>query len=51
MVAYDSSLGDFEEWEMFWNDLDRVVDRLGNRYNLCELGELNRWVGDRMRAA
>ena len=24
-----------EERERFWNGLDRVVDRTGNRYRLC----------------
>ena len=41
--------GDGEEREGFWNDLARVVDRVGNGYRLCMLGDLNVWVGDRVR--
>ena len=26
------------------------MDRVGNRYRLCVLGDLNRWIRDRMRA-
>ena len=38
-----------EERERFWNDLDKFVDRVGNGYRLCVLGDLNGWVGDRVR--
>ena len=27
----------------FWNYLDRTVDREGNRYRSCMLGDLNGW--------
>ena len=29
--------------------MDRILDRLGNGYRLCILGDLNRWIGDRTR--
>ena len=28
----------------------QILDRVGNRYKLCILGDLNGWIGDRMRA-
>ena len=34
----------------FWSDLERIVNRVGNGYILCVLGDLNGWIGDRMRA-
>ena len=37
-----------EEKERFWNDLGMIVDRVGNEYRLCVLGDLNGWVGDRV---
>ena len=33
--------------ESIWNDLDRIVDIVGNRYRLCLLGDLNGLVGDK----
>ena len=30
--------------------MDRIVDRVGNGYRLCILGDLNRWIGDKARA-
>ena len=30
-----------EERDMFWNDIDRTLDCVGNGYRLCILGELN----------
>ena len=33
-----------------WNDMDRTVDRVENEYRLCVLGDLNGWIGDRVRA-
>ena len=38
-----------KERERFWNDMDRVVDRVGYGYRLCMLGDLNGWIGDRVR--
>ena len=38
-----------ERWERFRNDLDRVVDIVGNKYRLCVIGDLNKWVGDKVR--
>ena len=29
---------------------NRNVDRVGNGYRLCMLGDLNRWIGNRVRA-
>ena len=40
MVAYGPTKGDVEEREKFWNDLDRVADRVGNGYRLCVLQDL-----------
>ena len=31
-AVYDSTEGEVEEEEMFWNDLDRVVNRIGICY-------------------
>ena len=33
----------------FWNYWDRFVDRVGNGYRLCMMGDMNGWVGDRVR--
>ena len=41
--------GDGEERERFWTDLDRIVDIVG-RYSLGVLGDLNGWIGGRVRA-
>ena len=38
--------GEVEEMERFMNDLDRVVDRVGNGYRLCVLGDLNSGEND-----
>ena len=32
------------------NDMDRIVDRVGNGYRLCILGDLNGWIGEWSRA-
>ena len=42
--------GDGEERDRFWNDMDRILDRLGNGYRLCIPGDLNGWIGNRTRA-
>ena len=44
---YGPTEGDDEDREKFWNDLDRVLDKVCNRYRLCMMGDLNGWVGDR----
>ena len=49
VVGYSLSEGDSEERESYWNDLNRIVDRVGNEYRLCVLGDLNIWIGDRVR--
>ena len=50
VVGYGPNEGDGEERDTFWNDLDRIVDRVANEYSLCILGDLNRWIADRVRA-
>ena len=50
VVGYGLNEGIGEERERFWNDMDRTVDRVGNGYRLCVLGDLNEWIGDRVRA-
>ena len=32
VVGYGPIEGNGEEWERFWNDLGRTVDRVGNEY-------------------
>ena len=31
--------------------MDRILDRVGNGYRLCILGDLNGWIRDRTRAS
>ena len=50
LVGYGPSEGDGEERDRFWNGMDRILDRVVNRYRLCLLGDLKRWIGDRTRA-
>ena len=35
--------------ERLWDDLDRAVDRVDNGYRVCMLGNLNKWVGNRVK--
>ena len=49
VVGYSSSEGDVEKRDRFWNDMDRILDRVGNGYRSCILGDLNGWTGDRTR--
>ena len=42
-VGYSPNEGYGEERERFWNDLDRVADRVGNRYKLSVLGKRRIW--------
>ena len=37
-----------QKLKRFWKNLDRVVNSANNGYRLCVLGDLNRWVGDRV---
>ena len=38
-------------WGMaLWNNIDRTLDRIGNGYRLCILGDINGWIGDRTRS-
>ena len=50
VVGYGPNEGDGEEREWFWNDMDRTLDRVGNGYRWCILGDLNEWIGDGTRA-
>ena len=51
VVGYGpSEEGKGEERERFGNDLDKTVDRVGNGYRSCMLGDLNRHNGDRVKA-
>ena len=45
-MGYGPNEGIGGERERFWNDMDRV----GNGYRLCVLGDLNGWIGDRVKA-
>ena len=49
VVGYSLNEANGEERERFWNYLDRIVDNVGNGYRLCVLGDLNGWIGDRVR--
>ena len=40
MVVHGPNEGNGEEKERFWNYLDRIVDRVGNGFRLCVLGDL-----------
>ena len=50
VVGYGFNEGNGLEREKFWNDLNRFVYKVGNGYRLCLLGDLNRWIRDRVRA-
>ena len=45
MVWYGLS-EDGEERDRFWNDMDSILDRVGNEYRLCILQYLNGWIGE-----
>ena len=45
MVVHGPIEGDGEEWKRFWNDMNRIVDRIGNGYRLSVLEDMNGWVG------
>ena len=49
VVGYGPN-GGIEERERSWNEMDRTVDRVGNGYRSCVVGDLNGWIGDRVRA-
>ena len=51
VLGYGQNEGDHEERERFWNDMDKVLDRVGNGYRLCILGDLNGWIFDRVKAS
>ena len=42
--------GPSKERERFWNDMNWTMERVGNRYRLCVLGDLSGWIGDRVIA-
>ena len=49
-MAYGSTLrGKLKKGRLFWNDLEKVVDRVVNRDRLCVLRYLNGWVRDSLR--
>ena len=50
VVGYGPNEGNGKEMEGFWNELNRTVDRTGNGYRLCVMGNMNGWIGDRVRA-
>ena len=50
VVGYSPNERDNEERDRFWNDMDMILGRVGNGYRLCILGNINEWIGDRMRA-
>ena len=50
VVGYGPSEGDIKERDRFWNDMDRILDRVGNGYRLCILGDLKRRIEDRTKA-
>ena len=50
LEVYGATEGEDEEMERFRNDLNRVLDRVGNGCKLWVLGDLNDWVADRLRA-
>ena len=35
---------DVEERKRFCNDLDSVLNKVGDRYKLCGMGDMNGWV-------
>ena len=39
VVEYSPSEGDVDERDRFWNDMNRILDRVGNGYRLCILGD------------
>ena len=43
MVCYGPNEGDGEEKERFWNEFNRIVDRVGIRYKWCA-GKFE-WMG------
>ena len=49
-MGYCPNEGDCEERERFWNNMNRILDSVGNRYRLCILRDVNGWIGDRTRA-
>ena len=49
VVGYGPIEGNSEEGNIFWNDLDKVADRVGNGYRLCVVGDLNGWIADIVR--
>ena len=41
VVGYSPNDADGEERDRFCDDMDRTLDRIGNGYRLCILGDLN----------
>ena len=42
-LKYVCHEGNVKERERFWNDLDRIVDRVGNDYVMC--ARRSEWMG------
>ena len=49
VMRYVLNEGDGEEKDRLWNFVDRIVDRVGNRYRLFIQEDLNGWIGNRAR--
>ena len=45
VLEYGPNEGDGEERDRFWNDMDRILDSVGNGYSMC----INGSIGDRKR--
>ena len=43
-MGYGPNEVEGKERERFWNDLDSIVDRVGNGYILCFFRDLNGWI-------
>ena len=41
IVVYCFTEGDDEDRERFWNYLDKILDNVGNGYEMCVMGDLN----------
>ena len=40
VVGYGYNEENGEERDIFWNDMDRILDRVENGYRFCFLGDL-----------
>ena len=51
VVGYSPSEENGQEEDRFWDDMDRILERVGNGYTLCILGDLNEWIGNKIRVS